>query len=67
MDTTLVRLLLTERGRSLESVIAARRTRSPGRALATFQAAERETVIRALAAIRRNLTGSVEADREGKG
>lgn len=56
-DRRLVRLVLTERGRSLEDVIAAETDKLTERALATFGPAERETVIRALAAIRRNLTG----------
>jgi hypothetical protein len=46
------------RGRSLEHVIAAETDKLTERALATFGPAERETVIRALAAIRRNLTGA---------
>ena len=57
-DRRLVRLVLTERGRSLEHVIAAETDKLTERALATFGPAERETVIRALAAIRRNLTGA---------
>jgi len=57
-DRRLVRLLLTERGRSLEGVIAAETDKLTERALATFGPAERESVIRALAAIRRNLTGA---------
>jgi DNA-binding MarR family transcriptional regulator len=56
-DRRLVRLVLTERGRSLEDVIATETDKLTERALATFGPAERETVIRALAAIRRNLTG----------
>ncbi len=56
-DRRLVRLLLTERGRSLEGVIAAETDKVTERALATFGPGERETVIHALAAIRRNLTG----------
>ena len=56
-DRRLVRLVLTERGRSLEDVIAAETDKLTERALATFGPAEREAVIRALAAIRRNLTG----------
>jgi DNA-binding MarR family transcriptional regulator len=54
-DRRLVRLVLTERGRSLEDVIAAETDKLTERA--TFGPAEREAVIRALAAIRRNLTG----------
>ena len=57
-DRRLVRLLLTERGRSLEDVIAAETDKLTERALATFGPAERESVIRALAAIRRNLSGA---------
>jgi MarR family transcriptional regulator, organic hydroperoxide resistance regulator len=57
-DRRLVRLLLTERGRSLEHVIAAETDKLTERALATFGPGERETVICALAAIRRNLTGA---------
>jgi DNA-binding MarR family transcriptional regulator len=56
-DRRLVRLVLTERGRSLEDVIAAETDKLTERALATFGPAEREAVIGALAAIRRNLTG----------
>jgi DNA-binding MarR family transcriptional regulator len=56
-DRRLVRLVLTERGRSLEDVIAAETDKLTERALATFGPAEREAVIRALGAIRRNLTG----------
>ncbi len=56
-DRRLVRLVLTERGRSLEGVIAAETDEVTERALATFGAGEREKVIQALTAIRRNLTG----------
>jgi DNA-binding MarR family transcriptional regulator len=55
-DRRLVRLVLTERGRSLEGVIAAETDKVTERALATFGPGEREAVIRALTAIRRNLT-----------
>jgi DNA-binding MarR family transcriptional regulator len=55
-DRRLVRLRLTDRGRSLEGVIAAETDKLTERALATFGPAERETLIRALVAIRRNLT-----------
>src|ERR1700742_100071 len=48
-DGRLVRLVLTERGRSLEDVIAAETDKLTERALATFGPAEREAVIRALA------------------
>jgi DNA-binding MarR family transcriptional regulator len=54
-DRRLVRLLLTERGRSLEDVIGAETDKLTERALATFGPAEREALIRALTAIRRNL------------
>ena len=54
-DRRLVRLLLTERGRSLEGVIAAETDKLTERALATFSPAEREALIRALTVIRRNL------------
>ena len=56
-DRRLVRLVLTERGRSLDDVIAAETDKLNERALATFGPDELEAVIRALAAIRRNLTG----------
>ncbi|MGH3163308.1 MAG: MarR family winged helix-turn-helix transcriptional regulator [Streptosporangiaceae bacterium] len=56
-DRRLVRLVLTERGRSLEDVIAAETNKLTERALASFGPAEREAVIGALAAIRRNLIG----------
>jgi len=55
-DRRLVRLRLTERGRALEGVIAAETDKLTERALATFGPAEREAVIRALTAIRRNLS-----------
>ena len=55
-DRRLVRLRLTERGRSLEKVIAAETDMLTERALATFDQAEREAVIRALRTIRQNLT-----------
>ena len=55
-DRRLVRLLLTDRGRSLEGVIAAETDKLTERALATFSPAEREALIRALAVIRRNLS-----------
>jgi MarR family transcriptional regulator, organic hydroperoxide resistance regulator len=54
-DRRLVRLLLTERGRSLEGVIAAETDKLTERALATLSPAEREALIRALTVIRRNL------------
>jgi MarR family transcriptional regulator, organic hydroperoxide resistance regulator len=55
-DRRLVRLMLTERGRSLEGVIAAETDRLTERALATFDPAQRDAVIRALRDILRNLT-----------
>jgi MarR family transcriptional regulator, organic hydroperoxide resistance regulator len=60
-DRRLVRLLLTERGRSLEHVIAAETDKLTQRALSTFGAAEREAIIRALRAIRRNLSTELPA------
>jgi DNA-binding MarR family transcriptional regulator len=54
-DRRLVRLLLTERGRSLEDVIGAETDKLTERALATFGPAERDALIRALTAIRHNL------------
>src|SRR5579862_1047039 len=54
-DRRLVRLLLTERGRSLKGVIAAEMDKLTDQALATFGPAEREALIRALVDIRRNL------------
>lgn len=56
-DRRLIRLRLTERGRSLEHVIAAETDTLAERALATFTADERETVIQALHMIRQNLSG----------
>jgi DNA-binding MarR family transcriptional regulator len=55
-DRRLVRLRLTERGRSLEDAIAAETDRLTERALASFGPAERQAIISALTAIRRNLT-----------
>jgi DNA-binding MarR family transcriptional regulator len=55
-DRRLVRLRLTDRGSSLEEAIAAETAKLTELALATFEPDERETVIRALRAIRRNLT-----------
>jgi MarR family transcriptional regulator, organic hydroperoxide resistance regulator len=55
-DRRLVRLRLTERGRSLEKVIAAETDALTERALATFDPAERQALIHALQAIRQNLT-----------
>jgi DNA-binding MarR family transcriptional regulator len=54
-DGRLVRLVLTERGRSLEGAIAAETDKLTERALASFGPAEREALIRALVAIQRNL------------
>ena len=55
-DHRLVRLVLTERGRSLREVIDAETDKLTERALASFTPAGREMVIRALHDIRRNLT-----------
>jgi DNA-binding MarR family transcriptional regulator len=55
-DRRLVRLRLTERGRSLEKVIAAETDALTERALATFDPADRQAFIRALQTIRQNLT-----------
>lgn len=55
-DRRLVRLVLTDRGRSLEKVIAAETDLLTERALATFGPEERVAVIRALRDIKRNLT-----------
>jgi DNA-binding MarR family transcriptional regulator len=55
-DGRLVRLMLTDHGRSLEQVIAAETDQLTERALATFSPAERVAFIGALADIRRNLT-----------
>ncbi|HLI42201.1 MAG TPA: MarR family transcriptional regulator [Streptosporangiaceae bacterium] len=54
-DRRLVLLRLTERGRALEGVIAAETGKLTERALASLGPAERETLIGALRAIRRNL------------
>ena len=54
-DRRLVRLMLTDRGRSLEKVIAAETDRLTDRALATFGPAERADLIQALVDIRHNL------------
>ena len=55
-DRRLVRLMLTDRGRALEKVIAAETDRLTDRALATFSPAERTALIHALVDIRHNLT-----------
>ncbi|HEV2376913.1 MAG TPA: MarR family transcriptional regulator [Streptosporangiaceae bacterium] len=57
-DRRLIRLRLTERGRSLEVVIAAETDKLTERALATLGPAERTTLIGALNAIRHNLAAS---------
>jgi DNA-binding MarR family transcriptional regulator len=54
-DRRLVRLMLTDRGRALEKVIAAETGRLTERALATFGPAERAALIQALVDIRHNL------------
>src|SRR5690348_3288294 len=55
-DRRLVRLYLTSRGRELEKVIDAEMHRVTERALATFSAAERGELVRALGRIHRNLS-----------
>ncbi|MET8142743.1 MarR family transcriptional regulator [Sphaerisporangium sp. NPDC005288] len=55
-DARLVRLLLTDRGRELESVIDEEMARLSERALRTLDAAEREQFLRFLGEIRQNLT-----------
>jgi MarR family transcriptional regulator, organic hydroperoxide resistance regulator len=57
-DRRLVRLRLTDRGRSLEKVIDGETDVLTERALATFDPGEREAIIRALRTIRQNLTTS---------
>jgi DNA-binding MarR family transcriptional regulator len=56
-DRRMVRLRLTDRGRTLEKVIDAETRRLTERALATLSDAEREALVRALGQIRRNLSG----------
>ena len=55
-DRRMVRLRLTSRGRGLEKVIDEEIRQLTERALATLSAAERETLIRTLQRIRRNLS-----------
>ena len=55
-DRRLVRLRLTERGRELEKIIDEQTNQLTERALATLGAAERESLVRALHEIRRNLS-----------
>lgn len=55
-DRRLVRLLLTDRGRALEKVIGREMDQLTDRALATFSATQRATLIRSLQDIHRNLT-----------
>src|SRR5215471_16696124 len=55
-DRRLVRLHLTSRGRELEKVIDAEMHRVTERALASFSAAERSELVRALGRIHRNLS-----------
>jgi MarR family transcriptional regulator, organic hydroperoxide resistance regulator len=55
-DRRLVRLRLTDRGRELEKVIDEQTNQLTERALATLSAAERESLVRALHEIRRNLS-----------
>ena len=54
-DRRLVRLRLTDRGRELEKIIDEQTNQLTERALATLSAAERESLVRALHEIRRNL------------
>ena len=55
-DRRLVRLRLTDRGRELEKIIDEQTNQLTERALATLTAAERESLVRALHEIRRNLS-----------
>jgi MarR family transcriptional regulator, organic hydroperoxide resistance regulator len=55
-DARLVRLHLTDRGRSLEKVIAEEMDGLGRRALATLEPAESEALVRYLTEIRRNLS-----------
>ncbi len=55
-DRRLVRLRLTDRGRELEKVIDEQTRQLTERALATLSAGERESLVRALHEIRRNLS-----------
>ena len=55
-DRRLVRLRLTDRGRELEKVIDEQTNQLTERALATLTATERESLVRALHEIRRNLS-----------
>jgi DNA-binding MarR family transcriptional regulator len=55
-DRRLVRLRLTDRGRELEKIIDEQTNQLTERALATLGAAERESLVRALHEIRRNLS-----------
>lgn len=57
-DGRMIRLLLTDRGRSLEKDVDAEITRVTDRALAGLSPADRGTLIRALRTIRRNLSSS---------
>lgn len=56
-DGRMIRLLLTDRGRSLEKDVDAEIAGVTERALAGLSPADRDTLARALVAIRRNLTG----------
>jgi len=55
-DRRLVRLRLTDRGRELEKIIDEQTNQLTERALATLGAAERESLVRTLHEIRRNLS-----------
>jgi MarR family transcriptional regulator, organic hydroperoxide resistance regulator len=54
-DRRLVRLVLTERGRTLEQVIGEEMDRLSDRALAGLDSAERAALVRSLNRVRRNL------------
>ena len=56
-DARLVRLHLTDRGRTLEKTVADEMRRLGERALATLSAGERAALVRYLGEIRRNLSG----------
>lgn len=56
-DRRLVRLVLTDRGRELETLIGGEMTRLEDRALAGFSVQQRADLVRTLDAVLRNLTG----------
>lgn len=57
-DGRMIRLLLTDRGRSLEKDVDAEITRVTERALAGLSPVDRDTLTRALKTIRRNLSSN---------